>query len=156
MPVIRFAVYGRPATAGSKRGIVVNKKDGSQFVAMKDDSAERGTSWRGAVATAAAEAMAGRPLLRGPLSLGLCFQIARPKGHFGTGRNAGKVKPTARTHPDVKPDLSKMTRAVEDALKGVVWQDDKDVCRFHELSKTYGEPEGVIVSIYEIQPAEAA
>jgi hypothetical protein len=56
-----------------------------------------------------------------------------------------------RPYPSVTPDLSKLVRAVEDALTDAgVWRDDALVVRYHELEKRYaavGEGPGVLISI---------
>jgi Holliday junction resolvase RusA-like endonuclease len=41
-------------------------------------------------------------------------------------------------HPTVKPDLTKLLRAVEDALTGVVWRDDSQI--IHQVvNKEYAD-----------------
>ena len=74
----------------------------------------------------------------GPLRLTLTFFRTRPLGHYGTGRNAAQLKDRAPDKPTVRPDTVKLTRAVEDALTGVVWRDDSQVTT-HLLKKRYGE-----------------
>ena len=85
----------------------------------------------------------------GPVRLTLDFTYLRPKGHFkkhGDLSTAGKKKP----YPTVKPDLTKLVRAVEDALTGLIWRDDTQVV-YQSNSKTYGSPQGVTVLIEEIK-----
>lgn len=149
MSILRFEVFGKPAPAGSKRGFPIRRKNGQIGVAMADDS-KRAKPWQAAVSAAAAKAMAGQPLLNGPVSMGLAFIVARPKGHFGTGRNANRVKNGAPRYPMVKPDLGKLERAILDALTGIVYRDDAQVCEFHQLTKVYGEPEGVAITVREL------
>jgi Holliday junction resolvase RusA-like endonuclease len=90
--------------------------------------------------------MSGAELLHGPLHLSLVFCLARPKGHFGSGRNADVVKPSAPRYPTVKPDATKLTRAVEDAMTGIVWRDDAQVVDQY-VTKVYDEPERVVVTV---------
>jgi Holliday junction resolvase RusA-like endonuclease len=85
----------------------------------------------------------------GPLGLAATFTLRRPKGHFGTGRNARKLKPSAACWPVVKPDATKLLRAIEDALTGVVWTDDAQVVE-QLATKRYGEPEGAHVEIWRL------
>lgn len=68
-------------------------------------------------------------LLTCPLILKLTFFRQRPQGHYGTGRNAGILKDSSPEYPTPKPDLTKLTRAVEDALTGIVWEDDSQVVK---------------------------
>jgi Holliday junction resolvase RusA-like endonuclease len=146
-----FLVYGRPQPAGSKRAFPVRRKNGSIGVAVTEDN-PRSHDWKGDVATAAADAMVGGPLLDGPLALAILFTLTRPKGHYGTGRNVGVVKPNAPEYPTTKPDATKLLRAVEDALSGIVWRDDAQVVA-QEVTKVYcdrTEPEGAYIRVWPI------
>ena len=49
--------------------------------------------------------------------LDLLFRFPRPRSHFGTGRNAGQLKPSAPFYVRTRPDLDKLARAVGDALR---------------------------------------
>lgn len=75
--------------------------------------------WRLLVAHAAIAARV--PLLRGPVRLSLVFLFPRPAGHY---RRDGTLKPSAPAHHAVKPDGSKLQRSTEDALSGLVIEDD--------------------------------
>lgn len=44
------------------------------------------------------------------------FTLDRPALHYGTGRNADRLKDTAPPYPTGRPDLDKLCRAVLDAL----------------------------------------
>jgi crossover junction endodeoxyribonuclease RusA len=78
----------------------------------------------------------GEPL-SGPLKLSMEFRLLRPKFHFGSGKNAGQVKASmSGTFPTVKPDLTKLERSTEDALTGILWHDDCQVCK-KETCKIY-------------------
>lgn len=146
---VTFTVPGIAAPAGSKRGFI-NRKSGR--VIITDDS-KRSKPWQASVADAATEAMDG-PLLAGPLELILTFTVPRPQGHYGTGRNAGTVKQSAPLFPVVKPDVTKLVRAVEDALTGIVWRDDAQVISQH-ASKVYGEPASCAVEVLSLEPVTA-
>jgi len=153
---VEFVVYGRPATAGSKRAFAIRLGDGrfTGRVAVTDDST-RTKSWQATVASAALEASSG--CSRGPLRLALAFYLHRPRHHYGTGRNSSRVRESAPARPSVRPDLLKLTRAVEDALTGVLWHDDAQVCE-ELLSKHYAEidePERVRVKITPLAPEPA-
>lgn len=70
----------------------------------------------------------GRPCLAdGPFSLKCMFYINRPGGHYGSGRNKEKLKPSAPVYHLQEPDLDKLVRAVQDSLTKLLWQDDKQV-----------------------------
>lgn len=83
-------------------------------------------TWRNSVRFAAQCAYDGEPLT-GAVWLKLTFYLRRPKGHYGTGRNERLLKPSAPTHHTQTPDRTKLIRSTEDALKGILWQDDAQV-----------------------------
>lgn len=63
------------------------------------------------------------------VELHLRFYIARPKYHYGTGRNAGTVKDRfLSARPTGRPDLTNLQKLAEDALTGMAWKDDDQVC----------------------------
>ena len=136
--VIEFTVYGIPKPAGSKRGFAIRNKAGyTGRVGMMDDSGQAGKDWRGDVKTAALLAVdefsdgypgadAWTPF-DGPVRLTIHFYMPRPKGHYGTGRNAGRMKSSAPKFHTKKPDSTKLLRSVEDALTGIVYADDSQV-----------------------------
>jgi Holliday junction resolvase RusA-like endonuclease len=62
----------------------------------------------------------------------------RPKSHYGTGRNAGKLKATAPTHNDGKPDRDNLDKAILDAMTGIGFmRDDKQVVAGEAPEKLY-------------------
>lgn len=125
--MITFTVRGIPAPQGSKRAFR-NKHTGRIH---QVESSARVAPWRSDVRDAALSAMGyrvdGDPIadpLAGPVTIRLTFRMPRPKGHFGSGRNAGAVRLTAPAHPAGKPDVDKLARAVLDAITGIVIADD--------------------------------
>jgi Holliday junction resolvase RusA-like endonuclease len=155
---VAFTVFGVAAPAGSKRGFV-NRRTGR--VILTDDS-KRSRPWKADVTAAAIDAMSnddGRidPPMDGPLLLEVTFWVARPKGHYGTGRNADRVKPAAPAHPAVKPDLLKLARAVEDALTAIVYKDDAQIVA-ETLQKAYtsGQPRTEVRVVPVIDRGERA
>ena len=81
-----------------------------------------------------------------------CF-FARPKSHYGTGRNAGRLKASAPPYPISKGrnDLDKLLRLIFDAMTGIVYEDDSQVCKLGETEKIYAggtQPlEGVLIGV---------
>ena len=138
-----FVVHGVARTAGSKQtfpvldrqGNPVRTKQGRILTRAKHDNPKT-SQWMGWVAQVARKHFHG-DLLTGALSLTLRFHRARPKGHYGTGRNIGKLKASAPTYPITKPDATKLLRAVEDSLTYVVWRDDAQVRRLN-VTERYG------------------
>jgi Holliday junction resolvase RusA-like endonuclease len=140
---IQFTVYGLPVPQGSKKVI------GKNVIEMAD---ARLRSWRQDVASQARVAMEGASPYIEPVDVRLMFWLPRPQGHFGTGRNSERLKPTAPIAPAVHPDLDKLARAVLDALTGIVFRDDKQVVGM-TLSKLYAQDQfhpGMMGSVMEL------
>jgi crossover junction endodeoxyribonuclease RusA len=78
----------------------------------------------------------GRPELAGYLALSATFVIERPKSHYGTGRNAGVLRPTAPEYPGV-PDLDNYVKNVGDALNGLAWGDDAQIVCLVGVQKVF-------------------
>lgn len=127
-----FFVAGVPAPKGSTRAWVA----GGRAVVTEANPQTR--PWVALVQDAALQE--GRPVLARtvPVAVVLEFVLPRPAS-----------LPKKVTHHLKKPDLDKLTRAVLDALTGVVWTDDSQVAGV-EARKRYpqdGEPTGVTVTI---------
>lgn len=151
--VISFFVPGIAKTAGSKRAIPFEKSDGSLGVRVIDDNPKT-KGWMADVKHYAGQAMAGQrtSLVEGPVAVEVTFFLLRPDAHFGTGKNAALLKPSAPEYPTKKPDLTKLWRAAEDALKGIVWKDDSQVV-WQNTRKAYvhqSQVPGVKVEVFSL------
>jgi Holliday junction resolvase RusA-like endonuclease len=147
--IIRFFVPGLPRPGGSKRAFV-NKATGRVVVT---EDCKRSKDWRTAVAFKASEAI--KSPFAGPVEVRFEFLMPRPKGHFGSGKNAGVLRSSAPAYPAVKPDVTKLIRSTEDAMKGIAWNDDAQaVKQFGE--KRYAEISGAIITIIALDEAAAA
>ena len=125
---LTFFVPGKPATQGSKRAFW---RPGMKRAGLKDDC-ERNLPWRTDVKDAARQMLKNMCLpdlsgYEGPVKMEITFFLLRPKAHFGSGKNAAILKPTAPESPTKKPDMTKLVRPVEDSLKGLVWRDDSQI-----------------------------
>ena len=170
MASLRLDPVGRPVPQGSKTGFVVPRKGarvvdigGVKYYArrdmravMKEQSSDKLGLWRACIERAARAKLEKTKIPREvfeaeDFSLSCIFRFQRPKSHFGTGRNAGKLKKSAPRCHVVKPDLSKLVRAVEDALTGIIWRDDSQVIDYRPyLTKGYADdidPEGVCIRL---------
>lgn len=134
MDEIVFYAEGVPAPQGSKTHV-----GGGRLI----ESSRQVGPWRDTVRRAAIEAMAGRPPIEGPVYLVQVFALPRPKSHYGTGRNARRVKRGAPALPSTRPDLDKLVRAVGDALTGVCYRDDAQVVNLC-AAKYYVAPSGTL------------
>ena len=139
--VVRFQVPGLPMAQGSKRhvghGVMV-------------EMSKKLPAWRSDMQLMGQRAMAGRELLYGPTSLRAVFAFPRPLYHYGTGRNAGRVKDSAPGWKVSAPDLDKLVRALGDALTGVVIRDDAQICDL-AVTKIYGQHPGVMVEVRSLR-----
>lgn len=144
---IQLLVRGTPKPAGSKRAFV----DRGGNVRVKDDSGQAGTDWRGDCKAVAVDEMAGREPLLGPLRLEVDFILPRPKAHYGSGRNAAKLKDGAPRYHDKRPDATKLLRGLEDALTGIVWKDDSQIAA-QDVRKVYADDAftGAVVTVTRI------
>jgi crossover junction endodeoxyribonuclease RusA len=134
MPELKIEVYGVPAPGGSKRGFI----RGGHVVIT--DACKRNKPWRETVLWSARKAMEEqgwvKPVERS-ISVTVCFYMPRPAGHFGSGKNAGVLKPSAPESPFRKPDLTKLWRSTEDALTDAgCWGDDAMIVT-QTVSKAY-------------------
>lgn len=120
LDALEITVWGIAAPAGSKN--VGHTRDGRAFV--RDSSGQRGKDWRRQVAQTAGARMIGRQMFDGPVELHVTFNVPRPKGHLAS---RGGLRPSAPVWPTVRPDITKLLRAVEDAMTGIVWRDDSQV-----------------------------
>lgn len=144
-PTVQLVVLGRPQPAGSKRAFK-HRHTGRVMVV---DDAKHSRPWKQQVGHEALAQLQGRPLLEGPLELTVTFVLARPRGHYRTGRNQHLLRGQAPRFPTVKPDATKLLRAVEDALTGIVWRDDAQIVDQH-AHKRYGSPERVEITVKAI------
>jgi Holliday junction resolvase RusA-like endonuclease len=145
---IEFTVYGHPATAGSKRSFAVRRAGQYTGKTATTDDNPRTKSWQAQVREAAVKAN-GAGCTEAPVRLAVAFYFHRPRSHFRSGRFANLVRDAAPARHAKRPDLLKLTRAIEDALTRVIWRDDAQVCE-ELLSKHYtegDEPERVRVRV---------
>lgn len=63
----------------------------------------------------------------GPLRIDCEFVFDRPKSHYGTGRNAGKIKQSSPQYHVIKPDKDNLEKFVFDCMEGVVFHNDSQV-----------------------------
>lgn len=123
---MKIEVHGVPVPQGSKvimRGRLVD-------VRSKDLKA-----WRRAIAYAATNTH--DPIETDAVRVALTFYLPRPKT-------------VIRKYPSVRPDLDKLARACLDALTGIAYLDDSQVCDL-TLHKRYQNEGGIGVRI-EVDP----
>jgi len=139
--MIQFFVPGTPVPKGSAKAFV-NKRTGRAQVLQ--DNREKQRPWASLVSFQAQQVVSAVTV--GPVRLTLHFTLQRPKSHFGSGKNTAIVKASAPYLHVSKPDLDKLVRCVKDALTGVVYHDDSQVCSL-VTGKVYGDRTGVLVKV---------
>jgi Holliday junction resolvase RusA-like endonuclease len=139
-----ITVRGTPAPQGSKRHV-----GGGRMVEMSKAVGP----WREAVRAETQSAMNGHKPIEGPVKVAITFERARPRGHYGTGRNAHLLKDSAPMFPIVRPDIDKLARAVLDGITmGGALPDDSQVV-YLKVLKLYGQP-GCTIEISELWRAD--
>ena len=78
-----------------------------------------------------------KPLL-GPMRVDLYYYFGHLKGHYGTGRNSGVLKPNAPKLKDTGKDKDNCDKLYLDALTGLFFVNDSQVCK-GESQKLYSE-----------------
>jgi Holliday junction resolvase RusA-like endonuclease len=129
---IEFFVPGQSRPAGSK-GAFNHPKTGKIIVTHANKKTK---GWMDSVKWFAMQETNSMVPLTEAVCLTLLFLRDRPKSHYGSGRNADRLKSSAPIYCTTVPDLTKLTRAVEDALTGIVWKDDSQVVR-QDTDKRY-------------------
>jgi len=143
---IAFEVEGIPAPGGSKNAFAI-KRAGRYTgrVALVDAGGIGNKLWRAAVRNAAINLAA--PMLEGPLRLDVFFRMPRPKYHY---KKDGTLKIDAPAWHVKAPDTTKLLRSTEDALKGVSWVDDSQVCQ-QSAEKVYSSTPGATIRITQLK-----
>jgi len=127
----------------------INRKTGKIFTRYSNKDALM--PWRARIT-----ALAVTHWTPGPSKLAICvamkFIFVRPKCHYRTGAHANELKPSAPALPSEGqiPDLDHLERAVNDALTGVAFYNDRQVAR-HMTGKHYGPMPGVQLTVSEIE-----
>lgn len=126
MTAVTFSIPGQPQGKGRPRvGSIAGKA--RMFTPAKT------AAYEGLIAHAAAAALAGRPLLDGPVEVAMAIECQVPTSWSGKKQRmalAGEI------HPTTKPDVDNVVKAVFDGCNGVLWRDDVQVVSL-KLRKRY-------------------
>lgn len=135
-PRVKAVIYGQARPQGSPRAVIGG--NGRAYV-TEDRRGGRGyRSWRQQVSREMMED-APKEAVDGPMSVTLRVYVLRPQGHYGTGKNAGRLKESAPSLPVSGIDLDKIQRAVGDAGTGIWWRDDSRIVEWSEVRRLYAE-----------------
>lgn len=152
---LSFFVPGTPKTQGSKTAYMDHNANKVRLVNVNNEKLK---AWRSDIRNEAQKEAARLAWQMGdkdtPICLRLTFYFRRPSGHYTSKGNYSK---NAASYHTKKPDVSKLARAVEDAMTGLIYIDDSQV--FSEIiTKEYldslQDPEGVQVSVMKFVKTE--
>lgn len=138
MLAIHFIVPGEPRGKGRPRFA----KRGSYISTYTDAATVR---FEAAIADAGAHAMGSMEPLHTPISLRIECYMGVPKSW---GKKAREEALAGYAVPG-KPDLDNVAKAVMDALNGVLYADDKQVCVLR-ISKQYTLEPRIEIYAYEV------
>ena len=133
---ITFTVPGAPQGKGRPRVGTISGR-ARVFTPAKT------VAYEGLIAHAAQQAMAGRPLIDGPVSCSIAIDAPIPASwskRKQAAALAGELMPTTR------PDLDNVVKAIFDGCNGVLWCDDAQVVDL-SVRKRYAATPGVRVTI---------
>ena len=109
-----------------------------------DDGSQRRKSgaldrYRGRIRQRAAVRMGEHEPIPGAVELSAEFVLPRPDSHYTA---TGKLTKSAKDK--IPPlDMSKLVRAIEDAMSKCVYRDDVQITRYADISKRWAERGGV-------------
>ena len=137
---IRFTVPGQPVGKGRPQAFRMGK-------GVRMFTPEKTVSYESLVATAAHGAMRGHPPVEGAVAVDLDIRLMVPMS-WSAKKRAQALD--GQIHPTKKPDADNVTKAIFDAMNGVVWGDDVQVVQL-SLRKRYGATPGVTVAVRGVE-----
>lgn len=157
--MLSVRVHGTPIPQGSAKAFALRKDGVPTGRAVVTGDNPKTKSWRQAIVDEVTKFLTGeaggtwQAMTAVPVWVALYFFLPRPAGHFGTGRNAALLRPSAPHAPGIKPDLDKLIRAVLDALTDAgAWRDDSQVVHISAW-KAYAAPGQVPGAHIEVRKA---
>lgn len=155
-----FFIPGSPAAQGRPRTRVIRMGRRSVAQIYNPHNADE---WKARVSIIARSSMVGPapallklPPLLGAVRLSTTFLIERPRNHYRITKRFGTMlRADAPMWHIVKPDGDNFAKALMDAITGIIWRDDSQVCdqRIQKLYINDDKP-GCLVTIETIDPIE--
>lgn len=139
MNSITFTAPGTPRPKGSWKSIGKGR--------MIPDN-KRAKGWEETVAICARSQYTNSPPTESPVVVDAIFRVPRPRSHYGTGKNADKVKLSAPAQPTGQRcgDIDKLLRTVLDAMTGIVYKDDSQVVQV-TATKRYAKQGSAVIKV---------
>jgi Holliday junction resolvase RusA-like endonuclease len=142
-------ILGPAQSQGSKR-LVRNRKTGATLLIEQNAKLK---PWRQELITLMREQRPPYPL-DCAVGVEIMIYVARPRSHYGSGRNAYVLKPSAPDLPSTGKDLDKIVRACNDA--GTIagwWCNDSRIVDLHVRRRfDDGEGERTVISAWSLIP----
>jgi Holliday junction resolvase RusA-like endonuclease len=137
--VLSVRVYGLPVAQARAGARIFKDASGTPRVSMFDRPNCR--DWKRTVVGQVLDHKPPAPIGEAPLAIELTFHLPRPQS-----------LPKRVLHHIKKPDCSNLLRAVEDALKGVVYRDDSQLVDV-VVRKRYSDAPGVEIRVVHVVEA---
>lgn len=151
MTPITFRVTGEPKAQPRPRAFA--RKFGNTYSARvyTPGTAE---AWKGEIARVAEQHRPPVPFTRA-VPMAIVFIFARPAGHYGTGRNADRLKPSAPAGHLCKPDVDNLSKCVMDVLMTLGFFRDDGQVNDLRVRKRWAERGELAGAEVLMQPADA-
>lgn len=140
--MLTFEIPGEPVAKGRPRTAIVRSKAGK--IGTRHYTPEKTEKYEARVAVFAQQAMAGRPVIDGPVALSVTALFPIPPSWSKKRQAAARAGAEQHTK---KPDLDNVIKAIKDGLNGVAWKDDSQVCVLRECRKGYSDTPRVLVTV---------
>lgn len=154
MKTIRILVRGEPIALKKHMSFAKNMgtKKNPKYVArqyMDPKARQDRQNFQAAVQSRAPEVP-----WTGPIGITFVFVFGRPQNHYGTGKNASKLKDWAPFTCTKKPDCTNLEKFIEDSMNQVFFKDDSQIV-FKQTIKRYGESPRTYVEITDLSEADS-
>lgn len=143
---VAFKVDGKPSR-WQRPGQGINPTTG-EAMRFTDKEAEAGKQ---RIAWAARQAFGSRRPFTGPVVVRIVAIFAIPPSWPKALQKAARE---ARVMHVADPDLDQLVKQAKDALKGIAYIDDNQVCGYPNSAKRYGSPERTEITIEALPQAE--
>lgn len=131
-----FDITGKPVAKGRGR---IGQVGGRPMIFTPNNTRK----WERDARMVARQHMQGRPPFHGPISLNVLIIFEIPKSWPSWKRDAAMRGDIAHT---TKPDADNILKAAKDAMNGIIWLDDCQVCDIN-VRKRYGDTPMVSVLV---------